>query len=143
MIGREVDALRFRKHKNRRGVEVNLTPLLDIVFNLLIFFLITSSAAQTSGIEVDLPSASRSDASKETQTIVVALSAKGEIVRDGIVQSPQELAQRLQEAFGKTPKATVVIQADIRASHGDVVRAMDVARKAGFLDLAIATQGGG
>lgn len=133
--------MNFRNGKKRRSIgELNLTPLIDIVFNLLIFFLITSTFVHNPGIEVNLPKASTAPVESKSENVIVAVTANGEYLHQGKALSQTELREMLQEAKQTTPGAVVIIQADNDTQHGKVVDAMDIARQVGFEKLAIATE---
>ena len=132
--------MNFRHRKTRRGAaEINLTPLIDIVFQLLIFFLITTTFVQNPGIDVELPKASAQPRQGEPETVIIAVTEDGRIVHEGRVVSTEELTTRLEEHHRQRPSAMVIIQADTNTSHGKVVDVMDIARTVGFQALAIAT----
>jgi len=124
----------------RIDVIVDVTPLIDVVFLLLIFFMITTTFVNSPGIEVDLPKASNSENPIQPQDVVVAIGLDGEIVFEHNKVSVSELAALLESKFTEKPDATVVVQADQEVFHGLVVKVMDVAKEAGFSKLAIATQ---
>ena len=131
----------FGTHHRRRTIaDINLTPLIDIVFNLLIFFLITTTFVQNPGIEVDLPKASAATTQREVEPVVVAVTAEGDIVLGGRPVDVPGLLEALQERRRKEGKRLLIVQADKRTPHGRVVEVMDVAQRAGFDNLAIATE---
>jgi len=133
--------MRFRPANRRRNAtEVNITPLIDIVFQLLIFFLITTTFVQNPGIEVDLPKASAEPMDNESNSVIVAITSEGRLVHEGAAVSREELEARLRSHYGTRPSAVVIIQADSNTPHGKVVEVMDIARQIGFADLAIATE---
>jgi biopolymer transport protein ExbD/biopolymer transport protein TolR len=130
----------FGTHHRRRTLsDINLTPLIDIVFNLLIFFLITTTFVQNPGIEVDLPKATSSPTTQQSDNVVIAITSDGRIIHEGKAVSVDELGERLREHHKQRPQALVIVEADTATSHGKVVAAMDAARQAGFSQLAIAT----
>lgn len=130
----------FRPRTRRRGAtEINLTPLIDIVFQLLIFFLITTTFVQNPGIDVELPKATAEAISQETEQVIIAVTEEGRIVHEGRAVSEDELATRLREHHQQRPNAMVIVQADTKTAHGAVVGVMDLARQVGFTQLAIAT----
>ena len=133
--------MKFQAPNNRRGkTEVSLTPLVDIVFILLIFFLITSTFVQNPGIEVELPKATSTSAKVESDNIIMAVTKDGVVIHEGKPMSPESLRARLAEHFKNRADQMVVIQADATAHHGKVVEVMDIAQSAGFHRLAIATE---
>jgi len=132
--------MQFRARKDKRGKsEVNLTPLVDIVFILLIFFLITSTFVQNPGIEVELPKASAAATDVQSDSIIMAITKDGLVIHEGKIMSAEELRKRLSQYHKDEPEKLVVIQADSTAHHGKVVEVMDIAQGAGFHRLAIAT----
>lgn len=129
--------------KRRQPAEINVTSLVDIIFNLLIFFMLTTSFSQSSGLEVELPSAAASDAQVQSRDLVVALTRDGHTVVEGKSLSPDELSDRIRSLKDQDPRATVIVQADREVSHGRVVEVLDAAKSAGLKSVAIATRGGG
>ncbi|MCU7959043.1 MAG: biopolymer transporter ExbD [gamma proteobacterium symbiont of Bathyaustriella thionipta] len=119
--------------------EINLAPMLDILFILLIFFLVTTSFVRESGIQVERPAASSAQAA-EASSIMLAIAADGEIWLDGDSVDLRRLKQPLSRLHALTPEAPVVIQADRKADVGLLVRVMDQVRLAGIQDIAIAAE---
>ena len=119
--------------------EINMTPMLDVVFILLIFFIVTASFVKESGIEVNRPEAATA-VKKERANILVAISDKGEIwinKRRIDVRAVQANIERLK---AENPQGTVVIQADKKATTDVLIKVMDSARSAGVYDVSIAAQ---
>ena len=121
--------------------EVNLTPLIDVVFLLLIFFMLSTSLSVNPGIKIDLPKASAEQVKKKKTTLRVAIEAGGRIYLEGKKLSLVQLREKFQ-VVGKEQgdEALVVIEADKKVYHGLVVKVMDAAKSAGLNKLAIATQ---
>ena len=133
--------MNFSTRTKRRGLtDINLTPLVDIVFILLIFFLITSTFVQSPGIDVNLPKAGSSTETAQSQSIVITVDENGQLIYGGEVTDIGGLTDTLSKLFKESPGRQVVIQADETTHHGAVVEAMDAARQAGFRKLGIATQ---
>lgn len=131
----------FSNGRSRRGaVEINLTPLIDIVFILLIFFLITSTFVTNEGIEIDTPSASDADDLETADSITVAITKEGQFIHDRGTFGKDELLERLREYKKTRPGATVIIQGDREAAHGRVTELMNIAIQAGYDNLAVATE---
>jgi len=128
------------RRRRTRITEINLTPLLDIVFNLLIFFLITTTFVQNPGIEVNLPKATDAPVQPQADSVIIAVTSDGSLIYEGRRVSVGELEERLTEQHKRRKGGTVIIQADSATSHGKVVEVMDLARRIGFADLAIATE---
>ncbi|GAA6203509.1 ExbD/TolR family protein [Colwelliaceae bacterium 6441] len=119
--------------------EINMTPMLDVVFILLIFFIVTASFVKEAGIEVNRPEAATA-VKKERANILVAISDKGDIwinKRKVDVRAVQANIERLK---AENPQGTVVIQADQKATTDILIKVMDSARAAGVFDVSIAAQ---
>lgn len=119
--------------------EINMTPMLDVVFILLIFFIVTASFVKEAGIDVNRPEAATA-VKKERANILVAISDKGEIwinKRRIDVRAVQANIERLK---AENPQGTVVIQADKKATTDVLIKVMDSARAAGVYDVSIAAQ---
>ncbi len=132
----------FKSERNRRRIDilVDVTPLIDVVFLLLIFFMITTTFVNSPGLDVNLPKASASDTMIQPSDIVVAVDDMGSIVFEHKPVTLEELAAILESKVADSPNATVIVQADEEVFHGLVVKVMDAAKAAGFARLAIATQ---
>ncbi|WP_245803884.1 ExbD/TolR family protein [Geothermobacter hydrogeniphilus] len=128
---------------SRRGSEepkVDMTPMVDVVFLLLIFFMISTTFVETPGIDVNLPKSSLEVTEKKPQEIKVFIDARGKIVIDEKQVSLKGLKERLKAMGAKTAETTFVLMADRDVRHGRVVEVMDAAKEAGFVQLAIATE---
>ncbi|MEO0592489.1 MAG: biopolymer transporter ExbD [Myxococcota bacterium] len=131
----------FSNPRSRRSaVEINLTPLIDVVFILLIFFLITSTFVTNEGIEVDTPSASNADSLETSDSITIAITKEGQFIHERTTFGKDELLEKLREHKKTRPGATIIIQGDRDASHGRVTEVMNIAMKAGYDNLAVATE---
>jgi len=121
----------------RVAAPVDVTPLIDIIFQLVIFFMVTTNFITTPGIEVDLPRSSADTILREDNDLKVWVKSDGQVMLD---EEPASLAG-LREAFKAAQKdAQVVIKADKEVDHGRVVQVMDLARSHGLSRLAIATE---
>ena len=119
--------------------EIDMTPMLDVVFILLIFFIVTASFVKEAGIDVNRPEAATA-VKKERANILVAISDKGDIwinKRKVDVRTVQANIERLK---AENPQGTVVIQADKKATTDTLIKVMDSARAAGVFDVSIAAQ---
>jgi len=124
----------------RDGFELNVTPLMDVMFLLVIFFAVSTTFRVYPGISVDLPSAGSEQIQEEETTLTVLLSEKGEIYVDGKKMDTGHLGRLLKERMEGSPKLMFVLQADEKARHGQVVEVMDLAKQHGVTRLAIATR---
>ncbi len=128
-----------RSHIQTRttSVGVNLTPLIDIVFILLIFFIVTSSFVKESGIDVNRPSAATA-VRKEQGNIIVSVTREGEIWLDKRIVDRRTVRSHIERLYAENPEGTVVIVADRDSRTGLVVEVMDQARLAGVTKIAVA-----
>lgn len=135
--------MKFKRQRSQE-VGVDLTPLIDVVFLLLIFFMVSTTFTRESHLEVELPEAS-ADARAETEVreIDVVINAEGQYILNErtLVNNRRETLERavreLSEGDNSLP---YVITADARTPHEFVVRAMDVAGRLGFAKLSITTE---
>jgi biopolymer transport protein ExbD len=121
------------------NAEIDMTPMLDVVFILLIFFIVTASFVKEAGIDVNRPEAATA-VKKERANILVAISDKGDIwinKRKVDIRSVQANIERLK---AENPQGTVVIQADKKSTTEILIKVMDSARAAGVFDVSIAAQ---
>lgn len=116
---------------------MELTPLIDIVFQLLIFFLLTATFQNNPSFRVKLPKAKNRDVTQEPKAVVVTLSANGEVEVDGKRVDPRELQMRLCTAAENDATTGVNIKADQATQHQHVVQVMDVAKECGLERLGI------
>lgn len=130
--------MQFRRAGKLR-VAIDIAPLVDVVFLLVIFFAVSTTFLETSGIKLELPG-STSTATREAKEIAVYLSRDGELSFGGHTIAFDELESELADALDKAESKVVVLRADTAATHGDVVRLMDVARRAGAEGLTVATR---
>lgn len=131
------------KRQNREEVAVNLTPLIDIVFLLLIFFMVSTTFTKENHLSIDLPEASSEQRTVEPQAIEILISASGEYsINDQALINHQldTLKRGLQKALGGNSTAPVIITADAKTPHEAVVRAMDAAGQLGLVNLSITTR---
>lgn len=132
--------------KNRAIASLEVTPLVDVVFLLLIFFLLTATYVKNPNIDIDLPKASSQELFPKDKDVTVAVKKDGTLKVENENMSLSALETYLKKRLSKTGKETVVIvKADKGARHGKVVTVMDMAKRVGYSKLAIAvdaSQGG-
>ena len=117
--------------------EINITPMLDVVFIMLIFFIVTASFVKEAGIDVNKPEAQTSQP-KEKANILIAIDSGGGIWIDRQKVDPRAVRANIERLHAQNPEGTVVIQADQDATTKVLVGVMDSARLAGVYDIAIA-----
>ncbi|MDR1911847.1 MAG: biopolymer transporter ExbD [Helicobacteraceae bacterium] len=129
----------MRKHRNEEDASVDMTPMLDIVFIMLIFFIVTASFVKESGISVNSPSASTAQA-QDKASIMIAINEAGEIWIDGRMTDIRALRANVTRLKALNPEGAVIIQADANAKTYLLVEAMDQARQAGVENVSIAAR---
>jgi len=118
--------------------EINITPLTDIFLVLLIIFMVTTSVTIESAAHVDLPQAENT--SPENKGVIVTYTSQHELFVNSRDIPERELEPSLREALGKVDEKIVVFQGDRRVLLGDMVRVLDIAKRAGAGTIAIAAQ---
>ena len=129
----------MKKKKDEAAGEIDLTPMLDVVFILLIFFIVTSVFITEAGIDVNKPVASTAEA-KNKDLILIAVSPQGDIWIDGEQIDPRFIRSRFELRLAEAPNSSVVIQADQNASNEFVMMIMKAARDADITDVSISTE---
>ncbi len=119
--------------------EVNLTPMLDVVFIMLIFFIVTASFVKEAGIDVSRPDAATAER-KERGNILVAISATGDIWIDKRRVDARAVRANIERLHAENPQGAVVIQADKDSKNGLLVQVMDAARLAGVENVSLAAE---
>ncbi|NOH79650.1 biopolymer transporter ExbD [Vibrio sp. RE86] len=128
-----------RRQSKQDEAQVDLTSMLDIVFIMLIFFIVTSSFVRESGVEVNRPTASNVVSQKEAG-IFVAITSANDIYIDKRVVDVERVQATLEHLLLDKPDASLVIQADEHAYSGTVVKVMDAAKGAGVQNIALAAE---
>ena len=121
-------------------VTLDLTPLIDCIFQLLIFFMLTASFIATPAMGVDLPKASSKASTSQRKDLKVVVTRTGAIQFEHKDLTTKQLSERLSQIFKERPNARVLIQADRKSYHGTVVKVMDIAKTIGFRRLGVAIQ---
>jgi len=134
--------MQFRRQQ-RDEVSVNLTPLIDVVFLLLIFFMVSTTFTRETRLDITLPEASGSPAAETDDSVEVVVGAtgrysvNGQFLTDNNVETLRSVLLRQAEKGTDLP---FTITADAEASHQAVVRVMDVAGRIGFTNIHITTR---
>jgi len=135
--------MKFRRDESLKSVEVNLTPLIDVVFLLLIFFMISTTFDKQSQLEITLPEASTSDTrDKLPQVVDVGINDKGEYFinqQELISSTPENLSKAIRKAINGDTSLPVIISADGKAPHQSVITVLDVASQLGLSKMTFAT----
>lgn len=135
--------MKFQRQR-REDISINLTPLIDVVFLLLIFFMITTTFTRESHLSISLPEAAQTNTPQdEPEVIEVLIGADGQYsINDAplVNTEPLTLKRGILKVVGETRDIPFIITADAKAEHQAVVRVMDVAGELGFSALSITTQ---
>jgi biopolymer transport protein ExbD len=129
--------------RQRRGAadqaEIDLTPMLDVTFIMLIFFIVTASFVKESGMDVNRPEAATAVV-KPMGNILVAITPSGQIWIDKRQVDVRALRANLERLHAENPQGAVVIQADVDSKNGLLVAVMDAAKLAGIENVSIAAE---
>ena len=131
--------MRRARRREQEESEVNLTPMLDVVFIMLIFFIVTASFVKEAGIDVSRPAAATAER-KERGNILVAITANDQIWMDRRQVDPRALRANIERLYAENPQGAVVIQADKDSKNGLLVQVMDAARLAGVKNVSLAAE---
>ena len=119
--------------------EINITPMLDVVFIMLIFFIVTASFIKETGLDINRPEAATAEV-KERGNILVAISDNGQIWIDRRQVDIRAVRANLERLHAEKPQGAVVIQADADSKNGLLVKVMDAARLAKIENVSIAAE---
>ena len=119
--------------------EINITPMLDVVFILLIFFIVTANFIKEPGLEVNRPD-SETAGPTENAAILIAVGNAGEIYMDGRRIDKRQVKANVVRLLAENPQGSVVIQADEKATADTIMAVMDGAREAGVYNISLASE---
>ena len=120
--------------------ELNLTPMIDAVFLLLIFFMTTTVFVKSTQLKIELPDASHYDQLKSEKKLNLRISAEGELEINGQLVAMGQLAGYLEREKVRSGSSTLIITADAEAEHGHIIDAMEMATMAGIEKIDIETE---
>ncbi|MGM0594887.1 MAG: ExbD/TolR family protein [Pseudomonadota bacterium] len=130
------------QRRRREEPDVNLTPLIDVVFLLLIFFMVSTTFERETEISIELPEASGPMMENERTLVEISIDEKGRyfVNKKEVVNTQLDTLKRaIQEAAGEEEKPQVLLSADRNTPHQSVISAMDAARQLGFVNMTFAT----
>ena len=127
-------------HVDEDENEINLTPMLDVVFIMLIFFIVTASFIREAGIDVNRPDAPMTESKPEDANILVVINANDEIWIDRRLIDPRAVRANIERLHAENPDGSVVIQANNASTNKVLVWVMDASRSAGVYSISIADQ---
>jgi biopolymer transport protein ExbD len=128
-----------RKAAEEQGQQIDLTPMLDVVFIMLIFFIVTATFIKEAGVDVNRPVADTRDEIKN-QNILVAVTAADEIWINKVMVKPTSVKAVIERMHADNPKGAVVIQADQQSTAEKFAIVYDAARDAGVSDIHLAAE---
>ncbi|RME20470.1 MAG: biopolymer transporter ExbD [Deltaproteobacteria bacterium] len=131
--------MRRRVIQEEEEAEINITPMLDIVFIMLIFFIVTASFVKESGVDVQKPGAVTA-AKKEHASIFIAITKDGQVWMDRRPVDIRAVGPNVKRMLAENPKGSVIIQADRESKNGILVEVMDQVRLAGVTAISIAAE---
>ncbi|CAH0533334.1 Tol-Pal system protein TolR [Vibrio stylophorae] len=129
--------MRVKLRKQAEEPQIDMTPMLDVVFIMLIFFIVSTTFVRESGLDVERPDATQAS-EQPSQSIQIALAANGDIYVDRQHVDIRELRGILTRLLSQQPNASVLVQGDEAVAHGRVVAVMDEAKAAGAAHIAVA-----
>jgi biopolymer transport protein ExbD len=125
------------RRAGKRGVELNMAPLIDMIFILLIFFLVTTSFVQETGLDIDKPSAATAVV-RESADLVIGITRENRIFMGRREIDADRLGLAVERAITEKPEAEVLIVADTQSATGTVIEVMDACRLAGARAISMA-----
>lgn len=123
--------------------DVNLTPMIDVVFLLLLFFMVSTSFIRESSLKVDLPQATGEQMTEQEAPVDIIINAEGDILINDLpvlVTNSDDMRRALKTAVGDNEDPHIIISADAEAAYQRIVTAMDAAQSLGFSRLTLATR---
>lgn len=132
--------MQLRPRKKKSSVVINVTSLVDILFNLLLFFMVSTTFLTTPAIKLELPTAKHGEISVTQEPTVIYVDEAGAIYFNDEPVDVSLLGAALSKELAGTSDKSVVLKADSRVSHGRVVEVMDVIKGAGATRLVVATE---
>lgn len=127
------------RRSHRATVELNIAPLIDMVFILLIFFLVTTSFVKETGVEVDRPTAATA-VSQSKATILIGIDAADRIYFDNREVDVRAVRANVERALAENPEGAVVVVADRASNTGTAIQVMDGCRLAGAANVSLAAR---
>ena len=124
----------------RREARIDLSPLIDVVFQLLIFFVITTTFLTDTGIPLDLPEAESGEQRSTAEDLSIRVSADGGIRFRGVIVSLADLERQIQDAVAESPTGVVTIYGDRHVDYETIIQVIDLARRAEAKGVVLPTE---
>ena len=135
---RTAQGARGRRRQRTTMVEINMTPLVDVMLVLLIVFMITAPLL-SAGVSVDLPEADSAPLPGQDEPLSVTIDAKGEVFLQDTAVTVEQLGPRLQAVTGRNPNARIFVRGDRAIDYGQVMAVVSAINQAGFSKVALLT----
>ena len=132
-------SVRHGARKNRKAPGLDMAPLMDMIFILLIFFIVTTSFVKESGVTINRPIA-QSAVTHEKTNMVIGVTKAGHIYIEGQVVDVRSVRARMERFLAEIPNGSVVIADDTQSYSGKVIQVLDACRLAGIRNLSVATR---
>lgn len=120
--------------------EINMTPLIDIMLVLLIIFMVTSTAALESGLDIELPKTQITNEKKQDEILILTLDKDGKVAVQGKIVPDADLLVKIQTSLKELKTESVILEGDTKAFLGKAVEIMDMAKSAGAKNFSIAAE---
>ncbi len=131
--------MNLRPNKKRSDLLIDLTPMIDVVFLMLIFFMVSTSFTANNSIKLDLPQSKAQAANKDIEQVTVSIDAKGQLFVQDEPVADGDLRRRILNISKGDPNMRVVLRADAEARHKRIVYVLDIVRELGMGKVGIAT----
>jgi len=138
-----MSTLAFRSSRREKRVTLNITPLIDVLFLLLIFFMVTGTFKRAGELELRLPESTTStpvEVGKEVRQVELVLTETGLLQLNGEPVTFKDLKSRLSTIHTENPTQQLMIKAETGVRHGEVVRLLDIVRDSGFPGIGLGTK---
>lgn len=122
--------------------DINMTPLIDIMLVLLVVFMVSSSVALESGMDIELPKTSLTNDKKEAEILVISLSKDGHVAVHGKQVKTEEISRKIASSLAELKTDSVILEGDTSANLGKAIELMDMAKVAGAKNFSIAAEEG-
>jgi biopolymer transport protein ExbD len=122
--------------------EINMTPLIDVMLVLLIIFMVSSTAAIESGMDIELPKTALTNAKDDAEILVIALGKDGQVAIQGKATLPEDITRKIASELKTLKTDSVILQGDTASNLGRAVELMDMAKVAGAKNFSIAAEEG-
>lgn len=135
--------MNFRRGQQHEEFEMNLVPLIDVLLVIIIFLIVSATFSRTSELQINLPTAEANTPQEKPLVVNVDIDASGHyLINNAEVSDPSvdNIGQALRKAGGEGKEPTIIINADAKAEHQNVINVMEAARTVGFTHITFATQ---